>query len=113
MRLTSILCPLQVIPGECHLTYNTRAPTVKENEALFARVKNCLEAAAHATGCSLEIEVGSTYTDVANCTALAEAYKGVMKQRYQRNIPYLTFPASTGEYLEHLFAAPLPNVARL
>lgn len=68
-----------------------------ENNILLDRIKNCFLAAGQATGCSAEIEVGSTYYDVANSPRLADAYKGYMKERYQDDIGSMTFPASTGK----------------
>ncbi|KAG3192622.1 hypothetical protein PC129_g25036, partial [Phytophthora cactorum] len=42
-----------VIPEYSRVTYCIRSPTLKRGEELLARVKSCFEAAATATGCTL------------------------------------------------------------
>ncbi|KAH8829121.1 hypothetical protein DL96DRAFT_1462999 [Flagelloscypha sp. PMI_526] len=67
------------------LTYHrcfVRTPTKAMLEGAVKRVVPCLEAAAHATGCELELDLyGSTYDLVQN-TALGNEVATIVKSRY-------------------------------
>ena len=64
-----------VIPNCTTLHYNARAPTRKELVYLTAKVVACFEAAAMATGCSVNIrERGNAYDDLYSNETLSRMY---------------------------------------
>lgn len=86
-----------VIPDNCKLEYNVRAPTAKTVQELADRVEKCFEAASMATGCKVTIERGALYADVDNCTTLNTAYRQFMKSEYDLKVDTGVWEASTGE----------------
>jgi metal-dependent amidase/aminoacylase/carboxypeptidase family protein len=87
---------INVIPAECDLFFDVRAPSVGELKELIPRVINCFKAAAIATGCKLKIKEHPLYKDVANNPTLAKSYQSIIQQKYNRTIGDMTFYASTG-----------------
>ena len=64
-----------IIPEKASLSYYVRAPYKSELAELRKKVETCFEAAAKATGCSVEVtEPTPTYYDVINNEALAARY---------------------------------------
>lgn len=86
-----------VIPDNCKLEYNVRAPTAKAVEELAGRVEKCFEAASLATSCKVKIERGAVYADVANSSTLSTAYRQYMKSEYDLKVDSGVWEASTGE----------------
>jgi amidohydrolase len=64
-----------IIPKETTADYMVRAGTAERLEALLVKVRNCFEAGALATGCSLEIETDTAYTDMRHDSELATIYR--------------------------------------
>jgi amidohydrolase len=65
-----------VIPKLTTAEYMVRAGTAERLEALLGKVRNCFEAGALATGCTLEIETDTAYTDMRHDSELAAIYRG-------------------------------------
>lgn len=64
-----------IIPAYTRSSWYVRAETKERLDALFPRVLACFEAAAVATGCTVEIEhVGHTYTEMVSDRTLVEYY---------------------------------------
>ncbi|EPQ29090.1 uncharacterized protein PFL1_03379 [Pseudozyma flocculosa PF-1] len=84
-----------VIPGASRLHYNVRAPTISGLKAFVAKVDKCFQAAALATGCSIEVEWEPAYADVWNTPLLSSTYAAVLEQRYGKVVPNDDFTAST------------------
>jgi amidohydrolase len=64
-----------VIPAYASMSWYVRAFTKERMEELYARVLACFEAAALATGCSLEITVrGHAYTDMLPNPVMSDLY---------------------------------------
>lgn len=64
-----------IIPAYTRSSWYVRAATKERLDDLFPRVLACFEAAAHATGCRVEIEqVGHTYTEMTSDQTLVEYY---------------------------------------
>ena len=60
------------IPEKSGLFYYIRGPTIADTNALLKKCKDCFEAAAQATGCTVEIQpVGNVFTDLQSNDALA------------------------------------------
>jgi amidohydrolase len=64
-----------IIPKETTAEYMVRAGTAERLEELLVKVRNCFEAGALATGCSLEIETDTAYTDMRHDSELAAIYR--------------------------------------
>ncbi|XP_005111933.1 peptidase M20 domain-containing protein 2 isoform X2 [Aplysia californica] len=65
-----------IIPQRSELLYYTRAPTVEELEELKSKVKDCVEGAAKATGCSVEYKFGANaYAPLLSNDILATLYE--------------------------------------
>ncbi|KAE8210094.1 hypothetical protein CF327_g5992 [Tilletia walkeri] len=73
---------VNVIPDDVVLDFNARAPTKSELRALIPRVKACFEAAATATGCTVEIDNPMVYSDLQNSSPLSESFRSIMASRY-------------------------------
>ncbi|KAH7123073.1 hypothetical protein EDB81DRAFT_665755 [Dactylonectria macrodidyma] len=67
-----------VIPEYSRVNYYIRSPTVKRGEELLARVKACFEAAASATGCSLNYIHAPTYMDLRINDTLSREFTQAM-----------------------------------
>lgn len=64
-----------IIPAYTRSSWYVRAETKERLDTLFPRVAACFEAAAVATGCTVEIEhVGHTYTEMVSDRTLVEYY---------------------------------------
>ena len=64
-----------IIPRETRAEYMVRAGTAERLEELMAKVRNCFEAGALATGCSLDLELDTAYTDMRHDSQLAALYQ--------------------------------------
>ncbi|RAL13391.1 M20 family metallopeptidase [Aspergillus homomorphus CBS 101889] len=69
-----------LIPDYAEGMFSVRAPTVKQIEALKARVEPIFHGAAAATGCTVELEWFALYEDVVTNETLAEQYRQYMIQ---------------------------------
>jgi amidohydrolase len=64
-----------IIPGHTRSSWYVRAPKKDRLEVLLPRILACFEAAATATGCSLEIvTVGNAYEDMVHSTLMADLF---------------------------------------
>lgn len=63
-----------VITEYTRMNWNVRSPTIERADKLLARVKNCFEAAALASGCKLEYIVSPTYLNLRANRTLCELY---------------------------------------
>ncbi|KAF8651175.1 hypothetical protein AX16_004830 [Volvariella volvacea WC 439] len=71
-----------IIPDYAKMTCYVRAPTAAEVDETYKRVRPCFEAAALATGCSVEIKTfGITY-DLRQNRALGEGVRDVVLKYY-------------------------------
>jgi amidohydrolase len=64
-----------IIPELTRAEYMVRAGTADRLEELLVLVRNCFEAGATATGCELEIEVDTAYTDMRHDSEIAAIYQ--------------------------------------
>jgi amidohydrolase len=64
-----------IIPKETTADYMVRAGTAERLEELLGKVRNCFEAGALATGCSLDIAIDTAYTDMRHDSELAAIYR--------------------------------------
>mgnify|MGYP001820683046 FL=1 len=64
-----------IIPRETKAEYMVRAGTAGRLEELMVKVRNCFEAGALATGCTLELELDTAYTDMRHDSELAALYQ--------------------------------------
>jgi amidohydrolase len=64
-----------IIPRETRAEYMVRAGTAERLEELMVKVRNCFEAGALATGCTLELELDTAYTDMRHDSQLAALYQ--------------------------------------
>lgn len=71
-----------IIPDYSKMHWLARAPTSAELGILVKRVQNCLEAAALATGCRIEIKQESPYFDLHQNPVLAKAFADTVGSRY-------------------------------
>ncbi|KAL1838486.1 hypothetical protein VTJ49DRAFT_2624 [Mycothermus thermophilus] len=69
-----------VTPADCVLEYYVRSATRATAEALWQRVKNCMDGAALATGCSVSYEPLNSYADVRPSKAICKAYVEAMTE---------------------------------
>ncbi|CRG86948.1 hypothetical protein PISL3812_03961 [Talaromyces islandicus] len=74
-----------VIPSHTKAYWQVRSPTLKGLNSLLTRVRNCIDAAALATGCRVEMVEDSLYTDIKLNETLCEQYQAHMG-RYDRSI---------------------------
>ncbi|KAJ8116834.1 hypothetical protein OPT61_g1823 [Boeremia exigua] len=63
-----------VITEYTRMNWNVRSPTIERADKLLARVKNCFEAAALASGCKLEYIKSPTYLNLRANQTLCETY---------------------------------------
>jgi len=71
-----------VIPDYAKMRWIVRAPSYTELTDLLKRVRNCIEAAAVATECTVEISLGLAYHDLSQNSALAQEFARVVATRY-------------------------------
>ncbi len=64
-----------IIPRETKAEFMVRAGTSARLEELLAKVRACFEAGALATGCTLELELDTAYTDLQHDQELAAIYQ--------------------------------------
>lgn len=63
------------IPEKSEMLYFIRGPTITDTNTLMKKCRSCFEAAAQATGCTVEIQpIGHVYYDLLSNDALAELY---------------------------------------
>ncbi|MEV6699628.1 amidohydrolase [Streptomyces sp. NPDC051453] len=64
-----------IIPARTHMSWQLRADTLEELDALWPRVRACFDAGAVATGCELEItEPAPAYAELRQDEWLTDAY---------------------------------------
>ncbi|KAJ5135848.1 uncharacterized protein N7515_005126 [Penicillium bovifimosum] len=68
-----------IIPASATLDYYIRSPTVSSLEDLKEKVLRCFEAAATATGCTLEYNWGPSYADLKTNMPICESYVAAMQ----------------------------------
>ncbi|PWY95427.1 amidohydrolase [Aspergillus sclerotioniger CBS 115572] len=74
-----------VIPAYTKAYWQVRSPTLKGLNRLMAKVRNCIEAGALATGCEAKIIENELYTDVKINDTLCDRYQAHMA-KYDRNV---------------------------
>ncbi|KIK61710.1 hypothetical protein GYMLUDRAFT_42741 [Collybiopsis luxurians FD-317 M1] len=84
-----------VIPDNATIRWQVRAPTYEEVSAFAERVRNCFEAAALATSCSVTINEEPPYYDLVNNPVLADIFSHVAQTRYGQTVSVQGFSAST------------------
>ncbi|KAJ5086461.1 hypothetical protein NUU61_007768 [Penicillium alfredii] len=68
-----------IIPRSATVDYYIRSPTVKSLKPLTEKVIKCFEAAATATGCTLEFDWGPSYADLKSNWPICESYVSAMR----------------------------------
>ncbi|KAJ5520947.1 hypothetical protein N7463_001400 [Penicillium fimorum] len=68
-----------IIPMSASVDYYIRSPTVKTLRPLTEKVTKCFEAAATATGCTVEFDWGVSYSDLKTNLPICESYVSVMR----------------------------------
>ncbi|CAI7591048.1 unnamed protein product [Penicillium glandicola] len=68
-----------IIPMSTTVEYYIRSPTVKTLQSLTEKVVKCFEAAATATGCTVEFDWGISYADLKTNVPICESYVSVMR----------------------------------
>jgi len=71
-----------IIPDKASMNWYVRAPTTKEVFETAARVKGCFEAAATATGCTIDISYEGVRNELVQNQALGEEFADVFRKRY-------------------------------
>ncbi|KAJ6003335.1 hypothetical protein N7451_005882 [Penicillium sp. IBT 35674x] len=74
-----------VIPAYTKAFWQVRSPTLTGLKSLVAKVRNCIEAGALATGCQVTVSEDELYTDVRLNDKLCERYQ-VHMGSYNRNV---------------------------
>ncbi|XP_064474068.1 xaa-Arg dipeptidase-like [Ornithodoros turicata] len=69
-----------IIPEESELKYHLRAPNMDELDILRTKVESCFHSAGGATGCSVQIERGTTYKHMINNISLVQVFQGYAEQ---------------------------------
>ncbi|KAJ3976449.1 hypothetical protein EV361DRAFT_838284 [Lentinula raphanica] len=84
-----------VIPDNARIRWQVRAPTYEELNALAQRVRNCFQAAALATGCTVKIEEERPYHDLRNNPVLATTFSEIIREQYGHTVSTHGSAAST------------------
>ncbi|KAH9479424.1 Peptidase M20 domain-containing protein 2 [Psilocybe cubensis] len=71
-----------VIPDYAKMRWLARAPTSDELSSFTKRVQNCLEAAALATGCRVDIKLDNAYFDLHQNPVLAQGFADIAGSQY-------------------------------
>ncbi|GES62071.1 amidohydrolase [Aspergillus terreus] len=74
-----------VIASYTKAYWQVRSPTLKGLNTLMAKVRNCIEAGALATGCEVKIVENELYTDIKINDTLCDRYSAHMG-KYDRNV---------------------------
>lgn len=73
---------VNVIPERTRASVEMRAPGIDQLRVIQSRVRRCLEAGAHASGCTLQVTpTGNDYAELRQDPYLSEAYREAMKSR--------------------------------
>ncbi|KAI0092136.1 hypothetical protein BDY19DRAFT_581359 [Irpex rosettiformis] len=87
---------VNVIPDNAKMEWLIRAPTAAEVESATERIRNCLEAAAIATGCRATFTVPDpAYKELRNNEPLAKAFDDVYSNQYKFG-PTMWIPTPSG-----------------
>ncbi|GLI81074.1 hypothetical protein PoHVEF18_009443 [Penicillium ochrochloron] len=108
-----------VIPSHTKAFWQVRSPSLKGLNNLVSKVRNCIEAGALATGCSVEIKEEELYTDVRLNDILCERYQVHMgewgRKVLKRHDKVLTASSDIGNVsyvtptLHTMFGIPTPE----
>ncbi|KAG2142393.1 hypothetical protein DEU56DRAFT_911095 [Suillus clintonianus] len=71
-----------IIPDHATMEWQVRAPTLSETEDTRKRLISCIEAAALASGCKVQITVGRTRNEIRQNKALGDEIADVVLKRY-------------------------------
>ncbi|KAF9525316.1 hypothetical protein CPB83DRAFT_859614 [Crepidotus variabilis] len=71
-----------VIPDYAKMSWMARAPTYAELASFVDRLRNCLSAAALATGCKVEFAVDQPYYDLHQNPVLVQDFADIVGSRY-------------------------------
>ncbi|MGD8486571.1 MAG: M20 family metallopeptidase [Chloroflexota bacterium] len=64
-----------IIPRETQAEYMVRAGTAERLQELVGKIRNCFEAGALATGCSVDVKLDTAYTDLRHDSEMAAIYQ--------------------------------------
>ncbi|KAJ5184053.1 hypothetical protein N7492_001669 [Penicillium capsulatum] len=108
-----------VIPAYTKAFWQVRSPSLKGLNSLVAKVRNCIDAGALATGCEVHIEEEELYTDVRLNDTLCERYQihmgGYGRKVLKRHEKVLTASSDIGNVsyvtptLHTMFGIPTPE----
>ncbi|KAJ5674311.1 uncharacterized protein N7477_004245 [Penicillium maclennaniae] len=108
-----------VIPERTTAFWQVRSPSLKGLKLLVAKVRNCIEAGALATGCQVAIQEEELYTDVRLNDTLCERYQvhmgGYGRKVLKRHDKVLTASSDIGNVsyvtptLHTMFGIPTPD----
>ncbi|TFK39859.1 hypothetical protein BDQ12DRAFT_514616 [Crucibulum laeve] len=84
-----------VIPDYAQMRWCVRAPTYGELMAFVERVKNCFEAAALATSCTIKLKLDTPYFDLHQNAVLAQDFADIVGSRYGLQMTHVGTSAST------------------
>lgn len=86
---------VNVIPAQARCRVEMRSPNSQELQRIQDRVRRCLEAGAHATGCELELTtIGNDFDDLRQDAQLCNVYRSVMSAR-GREVRLTSEPAAS------------------
>ncbi|KAK6992261.1 Aminoacylase 1-like protein 2 [Favolaschia claudopus] len=84
-----------VIPDYAKMHWLVRAPTSSDLTAFVERVKQCLQAAALATGCEIKLHFEHPYLELKQNEVLGREFADIVSKRYNMATTGLTSSAST------------------
>ncbi|KZS90803.1 hypothetical protein SISNIDRAFT_488094 [Sistotremastrum niveocremeum HHB9708] len=87
-----------IIPDKARMRYFVRAPTSKELQELVARVSKCFGAAAKATACDADIQLGSTNHELRQNTALGDSFLAVARSGLGMEIGEVPEPGASTDF---------------
>ncbi|EJD07264.1 uncharacterized protein FOMMEDRAFT_74213, partial [Fomitiporia mediterranea MF3/22] len=84
-----------IIPDYAKMQWIVRAPTYAELGSLLVRVRACINAAALAANCRIEISEGVAYYDLRQNSVLEQEFLGTVRERYSMRSAAKDTSAST------------------
>ncbi|MFE4196176.1 M20 family metallopeptidase [Paenarthrobacter sp. NPDC056912] len=86
---------VNVIPERARASVEMRAPAIGQLRVIQEKVRRCLEAGAHASGCTVQITPsGNDYAELRQDTFLSRAYQEGMKAK-GREVAFNTDPVAS------------------
>jgi len=84
-----------IIPEQSAMSYSIRAPTKQEMAELKSKVMACFEAAAKATGCTVDTQDVVAYSEMRYNSVMSSLYKANSQQLGLTHVDYTTPTGST------------------